>query len=546
MAEVSADDISIDFDLERVYLTLEALEIDDDQLGGSSGNGDGLLDFNETIELTLTLRNIGHLDGFGVSGELLCNSPFVEVVSGLADFGTIPAQGTGSNAVPLIFHIADDIPDAERCDFELLLSEDPGLQRFSQVAHAPAYFISVIEIDDTMTGNGDGIPDPGEVLDLRLAIENTGSSTSPALIAALASPTDYYVPSYTAYPLPELLPGDRLETEPYGIAISPDCPAQHADYLLLWLNDGAGFEVTPPFVFCTGQAFADDFEMAAGSWRHSAAPGAWSDEWHREALRNHTPGGATSWKCGGPGDWSYRNLLCAVLETAQFDLPPNAWLEFWQWIDAETSATYPGYCYDGGLLEISSDDGANWSALDPEGGYPYLIRAGSTPGPFAVETPVWSGEIDWHEVRIDLGAYSGPVKLRWVFGTDGADVREGWYLDDLRVGTGWPSATPGEPSLAWQTVRLLPARPNPATPAPGADAVRLRFALTQPASGSLAIYDATGRQVRLLQSRAWGAGVHELLWDGRDGRGRPAAAGQYYIRLNTPAVSQTRSVILVR
>ncbi|MBD3237305.1 MAG: hypothetical protein GF330_11415 [Candidatus Eisenbacteria bacterium] len=490
------------------------------------------------------MRNIGHIDAAAVSGELQCGSPYVTLLDGLADFGSIPAGGSGSNAQPLLFELAGEIPDGSTCDFLLLLNEEPGARDFTLIAHAPAYFLSVVEIDDAAFGNGDGVPDPGEAVDLRLGIENVGSSAAPPVNATLLTPTDYYVPSYTAYPLPEMLPGDRLETEPFGVAIGEDCPPHHADYLELRLRDGEAFDVHPPFVFCTGQAFADDFETAAASWRHRALPGGWQDEWHREALRNHTPGGETSWKCGGAGDWSYGNLLHAALETGDFPLPADAWLEFWQWIDAETSEAYPEYAYDGGRIEISTDGGESWTALTPEGGYPYLIREGSVPGPFPVETPVWSGQQDWHLVRVDLGAYTGVVRLRWLFGSDGAVVREGWYIDDLRVGVGWPSAAPGGSLAVGSALRLLPARPNPL--AAQAAGVTVEFALAHAGPTRLAVYDAAGRCVRTLCHRTRIAGRHRISWDGRDARGHPAPAGRYYLRLEAGGATAARSLLLVQ
>ncbi len=59
------------------------------------------------------------------------------------------------------------------------------------------------------------------------------------------------------------------------------------------------------------------------------------------------------------------------------------------------------------------------------------------------------------------------------------------------------------------------------------------------------MYDVAGRLVReLLPVPALSPG--ELIWDGRDGRGAPVAAGVYFFRLDTEIESVTRKVILVR
>lgn len=59
----------------------------------------------------------------------------------------------------------------------------------------------------------------------------------------------------------------------------------------------------------------------------------------------------------------------------------------------------------------------------------------------------------------------------------------------------------------------------------------LRFDLVRPASVSVTIYDAAGRQVRsLLAARQLPSGPHLLTWDGRDRTGRRVAGGVYVCR----------------
>jgi hypothetical protein len=540
----------LDFDLERVYLVLEEVTIDDDSQGSSSGNGNGVIEFGETIELTTVVRNIGHVDAFDVMGEITTESAFVDILVGLTDFGNIPAGEPATGAEPFVFDVAADVPNGEMLGFVFGVSEEPGAFALEFETRAPTYFVSIIGIDDSVGGNANGIPDPGETVELTLTIENCGGSDSPDMQAVLRTASDYFVPDAQSHPLGVLGIGEEVTVGEFVVGISPSCPPVYANYLLLALSGPDDYELSPPLVFCAGQAFADDLEMDAVSWMHRADVGGWNDEWHREVHRNHTPGGTTSWKCGGPGDWDYGNLLHAVLETAEFYLPPESRVEFWHWIDAEISQAHTGYCYDGGLLEISTDGGDTWQMVTPEGDYPYHIRAGTIPGPFPAETPVWSGQHDWSEAGLDLSAYDGLVKLRWVFGTDGADTREGWYIDDVRVGMGWPSPVgPDAPPRVLRPV-LFPASPNPTLPggtAGGASpGVVLRFALPQTGNGALTLFDTSGRLVRVLASGVLTAGEHRLMWDGRDGAGLPVGTGNYYLRLSVDGTEQTRKLTVVR
>lgn len=96
----------------------------------------------------------------------------------------------------------------------------------------------------------------------------------------------------------------------------------------------------------------------------------------------------------------------------------------------------------------------------------------------------------------------------------------------------------GSPPLA---SALLGASPNPFSPN-----TRIRYRLASAQNATLRIFDVAGRLIRSLDSQPLLAGVHEIGWDGTDGRGRRAATGVYIARLNAPDRSQSMRIILVR
>ncbi len=119
------------------------------------------------------------------------------------------------------------------------------------------------------------------------------------------------------------------------------------------------------------------------------------------------------------------------------------------------------------------------------------------------------------------------------------DLRESTYLDpDGSAGAGYRlTAVNGldEPYvLAAETPRprvLLGASPLPLT----AGTLRVRFAAFGLDAGGelvdLGLYDVRGRRLASLAHGTFGAGDHEVVWDGRDDRGRRVAAGVYVLRL---------------
>jgi len=296
------------------------------------------------------------------------------------------------------------------------------------------------------------------------------------------------------------------------------------------------FWVLPPI-------FADNMESGAGEWTHYALVDTLADQWHLSTQRNHTAGGVDAWKFGDTGGGDYANLAGGVLESQAVQLSEGGVLTFWHWIEAEVSGSYQGYAYDGGLVEMSVDGGA-WAQITPVGGYPYRIRTGSVPGPFPAETPVFSGASDWTEVRFDLSEVVGVVRFRFIFGSDGADVREGWYLDDLMLLPTGPGAGSADEAAALPVrLALHPSAPNPFRGASGGTLIR--FDLPEAGHVQLQIVDASGRLIRSLLDTALEGGHHRLVWDGRDRQARPLASGRYFCVLRAGGERQTREVLLV-
>jgi len=80
--------------------------------------------------------------------------------------------------------------------------------------------------------------------------------------------------------------------------------------------------------------------------------------------------------------------------------------------------------------------------------------------------------------------------------------------------------------------------PNPST-----DKIRIMLDIPLSGNGQLSILDLRGRR---LVDRSFPPGSHLFVWDGRDGRGRRAASGTYFIRLEGSGPVTTRKVVLLR
>jgi hypothetical protein len=106
-------------------------------------------------------------------------------------------------------------------------------------------------------------------------------------------------------------------------------------------------------------------------------------------------------------------------------------------------------------------------------------------------------------------------------------------------------------SFAENCVAAVPRAPSladgmRASPNPFHGATSLNFVLAEARNIKVAVYDAAGRQVRVLYSGLLGIGEHHLFWDGRDSQGRGSEAGSYLIRLESSGMGLSTRVVELR
>lgn len=82
-------------------------------------------------------------------------------------------------------------------------------------------------------------------------------------------------------------------------------------------------------------------------------------------------------------------------------------------------------------------------------------------------------------------------------------------------------------------------------PNPVSGIVQISYATTEPGMVSIAVYDVTGKRVRVLYDGIL-TGSGTLTWDTTDEASRSLNAGLYFIRIETPEASQTKKIVLTR
>ena len=167
------------------------------------------------------------------------------------------------------------------------------------------------------------------------------------------------------------------------------------------------------------------FEAGIGDWASSGTGNTWA----QSSARVHS--GAFAWRAQDVDSTSDQRLVSPAMLLPSGELPLT--LQFW---NHQTFEPRSGGCWDGGLVEISTNGGATYTPItaglltDP---YDGPLGSGNP----AAGLSAWCGDPqDWMRSVVDLAPWAGQtVHFRFRATSDGSLGRapDGWYLDDIRV-----------------------------------------------------------------------------------------------------------------
>jgi hypothetical protein len=239
------------------YLAFQQLTIDDDADGASRGNGDGIANPGETLELRVTLRNRSTQPA-GETTATLTALHGEEIVSGSIGYGSVAAGADGTSPDPFVVKIPIGTEDGRIALFRILASpegETPTPQNTSESGlEFPVHSPSLRHESSLLAG--DGILSPGEVTDLSVTLHNDGSIPSSASVAVLRSLTPELVSVVGATAaFPAAAPGASGSTaEPFRIQAASTAAIGQAAVLEIELTMTEGYVNRTSFSVTVGTA----------------------------------------------------------------------------------------------------------------------------------------------------------------------------------------------------------------------------------------------------------------------------------------------------
>ncbi len=172
----------------HVYLT--SVAVDDDGSGSSDGNGNGRCEAGETVELDVTARNSGTTSASSVTATLTSSDGYVVIEDGTASLGTIGVSATASAPEAFRFHATADAPNEHDATFTVEFStgsRTTWTEDLDVRIYRPSLRQVRVDLDDS-SGNGNGVPETGENVQVNIEVLNDGNGDAGAVTGVLSYP----------------------------------------------------------------------------------------------------------------------------------------------------------------------------------------------------------------------------------------------------------------------------------------------------------------------------------------------------------------------
>ncbi|MFH1144987.1 MAG: M14 family zinc carboxypeptidase [Candidatus Eisenbacteria bacterium] len=504
------------------YLSVEAAAL-------SGGDGDGQPDPGETLDLVVTIHNDGVISGAtNAAISLSTDDSYVQMNEVDSDLGTVGAGDDIDNAAdPFSFTIDPAAPAGHVFHFTCSIVAD-GFAASHPLSWSGGD-LPLLFADDMESGAGGwthGVVTPGDVDQWHLsALRNHTAGGG------------------TSWKFGDTGAGDYANNGD-GALVTPLMPAAGAVELSFWHWIEA--EVSSYF---TGQAYDGgivEVSRDGGPWTQvTPTPG------YTHTARGSGPFAFGTPLFSGVIDWRQETVLVEDVEGSlqvrfHFGTDGGTVREGWYVDDVEIRGSTNGA--PGTPSLVGPLDGETVLTA-----FPTLIVANAAdPDPGDVLT--YGYRVYGDPLLTDLqasitGVGEGLGTTAWTLTSPLDDGTYYWraFADDgaergpaMAAASFIVSGAQGIAERTWANgIRLLGAAPSP-----GPGWTCLQFEVGRAGWIESEIFDAGGRRVRTLRGLV-AAGSQTLLWDGRDGAGRPVSGGLYLYRVRAGLDQQTGRILLI-
>ena len=424
---------------ESPFLILDEVIIND-------SNFNHIIEPGETVELGIELMNIGLSPATQVQLSAFCSSEYVVLMNAYSTYSNISGDSTEINNTPITLQIDANCPDGAEILINLHISISGNIWDFPVyiTVHKPDIQYSGMYMNDCISGNGNGLIDPGETLDLIINFANNTPVSATNISGTITCLSEFVTIHNSSCIISSLLAGG-ISQAVYNITISPNViVGNNLTFYLTYLADLTTIHNEQLVLSVGTTGMNADFENNNGNFVPNPSSNGW--EWGVSTVAG-AHSGTKVWgtRLNGP----YPNNANYQLTTPSVYIGNNFMLEFWHYFNTEVN-------YDGGNVKISTNGGATWTLITPEGGYP-ASNLGVLNG------PGYDGNSGgWVFARFNLSIYANQsVQFRFTFASDSGVTGDGWFIDDVRTtgfvefaGKVFGTVTSGNPDIDFSKVNV--------------------------------------------------------------------------------------------
>lgn len=121
-------------------------------------------------------------------------------------------------------------------------------------------------------------------------------------------------------------------------------------------------------------------------------------------------------------------------------------------------------------------------------------------------------------------------------GSQSFDTSEINYIDFVIV-----SAEDFEILFSKLQIRFLKNYPNPFNPV-----TKIQFDLTQAGKTEVKIFNIKGQKVKTLLDQELEAGIHNIVWSGKDDNGKRVTSGIYFYKVTVNKQEKIKKMIMIK
>jgi len=517
------------------YITVSSVEISD-----AEGNGNGLLDYGETVFLTIGLTNVGTADASSVTAEISTWDEYIGITGISATYGTIPAGETVSITNGFEINVLENIPDLHIAMFGLVATGTSGRETWSSSfaipGHAPVLEMAEYLVDDS-GGNNNGRLDPGETATIQISALNAGSADAFNVMGNLSTESLFVSINNSPLAYGNIVAGTS-SWQSFEVTIDAAAPAGHAPVFIFDISADLNITGHAEFVEYIGQipVLLLDWDI-----NHNSPAVI-------EQCLNNLEVGYDKIEAFPPdrnlyasifvclGTYSENHVLTAEEGQILADYLEQGGNLFMEgadtWFYDPPTTVHPMFNISGmedGAGDLAQLDGQAGSIAEGmsylfNGDNSYIDHLGAIPPAqmmFMNSDPQYGTGVSY-----DAETYH-TVGFSFEFGglQDG-DINKDdlmiQVLEFFNIQGVWTDVKDNQPGASIRAGSY----PNPFR-----EETVIRFETEKESRVSLDVYNINGQLINRLLDAEVGAGFHEVSWDGSNSAGYRVAEGMYFYRL---------------